>query len=94
MGIQLCPFPKLTPAAETNKRKFGFEVGKSEKSKQPPRRGCFDPVYRIIYYKICFPGRCLLLYGFASQLPAMGTSPGMPNANTMSAKPTVLELRR
>ena len=34
------------------------------------------------------------LYGIPSQLPAMGISPGIPKANTMSAKPTVLLLRR
>jgi hypothetical protein len=33
------------------------------------------------------------LYGSPSQLPAMGISPGFPKLNTISAKPTELELR-
>src|SRR5215208_1388113 len=34
------------------------------------------------------------LYGSASQLPAMGMSPGLPNPKTSSAKPFVFSLRR
>lgn len=36
----------------------------------------------------------LFPHGRPSQLPAMGMSPGMPNAKTRSAKPMVLLLRR
>ena len=36
----------------------------------------------------------IICYGFPSQLPAIGMSPGMPRAKTISAYPMVLLLRR